>query len=81
MPSALPHLNAFFTELRSSFLTTEYTLVSYDKYCHIGCLLLICALEQYAYMCDLKRTLDATVNCLVPKSFTILRAYVGTLRP
>lgn len=41
---------------------TEYTLVSYDEYCYIGCLLLIRSLEQYAYMCDLKRTLDATVN-------------------
>ena len=41
--------------------------------------------EQYAYMCDLKRTIDATVNTSSPCSpdprSRALRAHAGPLRP
>jgi hypothetical protein len=39
---------------------TEFTLVRAFK-CQPSLMLTLLPVEQYAYMCDLKRTLDATV--------------------
>lgn len=52
--------NLIVNTLRSFFHTTESILV--QSPCLLGNFALNKLPEQYAYMCDLKRTLDATVG-------------------